>query len=323
MLNKILLIFVFLLILICGFLGLKTVSLENKINKIQSDYKQVHSLMIQRMYFHDFIVPDSICFGRYVVPLIDIKDKVFDRMVLFASRTDRLVQIKRRSIQYYYIPDILQESGIHSDKWYLAKYESLLNIYAKSSMWAVGMWQFKKSTARSYGLVINYYIDDRLEPVRSTRAFVKHFKYLLNKNTNSLVNSMADYNRGESNMNRLIKMSKIDDYFRLSGNGMPEQTKYYVPGIVALKLLEQTEFYKQLNIGVMPEIVQWVEQEIYVRKNIHLEKFNNFLGDDSFMHLNPQYIRYIIPRGKRTVVIFLKHQEKFTEFCKLNNIKTY
>ena len=115
--------------------------------------------------------------------------------------------------------------------------ESGFQTKAKSYARAVGLWQFIPSTGRIYGLKIDWYIDERRDPIKSTIAASKYLKKLYEDYGDWEI-AAAAYNAGEGKVNRAIARYKTDNFWNLiKKRYLRSETRNYVPKIMALAIL--------------------------------------------------------------------------------------
>lgn len=138
-----------------------------------------------------------------------------------------------------YVPMIrnaLREAGLPEDLVYKAMIESGFNPRAYSRARAAGIWQFVRGTARLYGLKNNGYIDERRDPVKSTRAAIRHIRHLYGLFGDwRLV--IAAYNCGQGRLERIIKRSGTNDFWKLKG--LPRETRRHVPRFMAALIISR------------------------------------------------------------------------------------
>lgn len=127
----------------------------------------------------------------------------------------------------------LQDFNLPEELFYLPVVESLYNINTVSKAGATGMWQIMAHRGRSLGLQINYWIDERRDPEKSTKAaclYLKELYVLLNDW--HLV--LAAYNRGEFGLIRDMKFSNASNISEMTDrNAIPKETQRYVPQFIA------------------------------------------------------------------------------------------
>lgn len=138
-----------------------------------------------------------------------------------------------------YVPMIreaLRDAGLPQDLVYKAMIESGFNPRAYSRARAVGIWQFVRGTARLYGLKKNGWIDERRDPEKSTRAAIRHIRHLYGLFGDwRLV--IAAYNCGQGRLQRIIRRSGTDDFWRL--RGLPRETRRHVPRFMAALIISK------------------------------------------------------------------------------------
>lgn len=146
-----------------------------------------------------------------------------------------------------YLPMIhqqLEESGLPKDLAYLAMIESGFILSAYSPMHAAGLWQFISATGTRYKLVINKEVDERHDPVKSTKAAIRYLSDLYNE-FGSWYLAVASYNAGEGKIRKAIDMYKTRDFWEMAqGSYLATETKRYVPMLIAsIIIAKQPEKY--------------------------------------------------------------------------------
>ena len=155
-------------------------------------------------------------------------DRIRERFSLYLSRSGKYLELMK---------EILKSKNIPEDMVFLSLIESGFNPYAYSVARAVGPWQFISSTARRYGLVIDWWRDERRDPVKSTEAAANYLNDLYEM-FGSWNLAMAAYNAGEGKILRALHRSKSDDYWSLlKTRHIRSETKNYVPHFIAASMI--------------------------------------------------------------------------------------
>jgi membrane-bound lytic murein transglycosylase D len=149
------------------------------------------------------------------------------------------------------ISRVLREEGVPQDLIYLAVAESGFQpqaLNAKSG--AGGMWQFMPTGA--YGLARNGWVDERFDPEKSSRAYARYIKSLYNQFGDWYL-AMAAYDWGPGYVQRSVMRTGYADYWELyRRNALPQETKNYVPGIIAAIIMAKNP--KQYGLeGLVPD----------------------------------------------------------------------
>ena len=134
---------------------------------------------------------------------------------------------------------IFKEEGIPQDLIYLAQAESGFKPLALSRARARGMWQFMASRGVGYGLRRSWWVDDRQDPEKATRAAARHLKDLYNQFGDWYL-AMAAYNSGPGNVQQAVRRTGYADFWELyKRNVLPAETKNYVPIILAMTIMSK------------------------------------------------------------------------------------
>jgi len=158
----------------------------------------------------------------------------------------------RRSGRYRdMISRVLQEEGLPQDLIYLAQAESAFQPLALSRAGARGIWQFVAYRGQQYGLHHTWWIDERQDPEKATRAAAQHLRDLYGLFGDWYL-AMAAYNCGPGNVQKAIERTGYADFWELyKRKVLPRETKNYVPIIIALTLIAKDATH--YNIQADPE----------------------------------------------------------------------
>ncbi|MGZ4816553.1 MAG: LysM peptidoglycan-binding domain-containing protein [Terriglobales bacterium] len=172
------------------------------------------------------------------LPLI-LNDYVASYINYFSSRGKGFLEngLVRAGRYEPMIRRILKEEGVPQDLIYLAQAESGFHPMALSRAGARGMWQFMAGRGSGYGLARNWWVDDRQDPEKATRAAARHLKDLYNQFGDWYL-AMAAYNSGPGNVQQAVQRTGYADFWELyKRNVLPAETKNYVPIILAVTII--------------------------------------------------------------------------------------
>lgn len=189
----------------------------------------------ERMSSDDDTLTDS---KRYDFPVVFNK-KVKMYLDLFQnSQREQFSRWLAKSAMYRpLIEKELAEAGLPKDLLYLAMIESGYNQLACSSANAVGLWQFMQPTGEQYDLQVNKYVDERRDPLKSTRAAVAYLSDLYQE-FNDWHLAVAAYNGGPGTIRNGLKMYNVNTFWDLAGKEyLALETKRYVPKLIAALLI--------------------------------------------------------------------------------------
>jgi membrane-bound lytic murein transglycosylase D len=174
----------------------------------------------------------------YDIPMV-LNDSVESHLEYFKTRgRDVFQRWLDRSARYIPVmKDIFREKNLPEDLVYVAMIESGFNPYAVSWCKAVGAWQFMPATGKLYGLKIDWWIDERKDPIKSTQAAAEHLKDLHNL-FGSWPLALASYNAGAGKVQRAVLRTRSDDFWDLKASRfIKPETKNYIPKYMAATII--------------------------------------------------------------------------------------
>lgn len=223
--------------------------------------------------------------------------EITKNITLFTEKyKERFASYLRRSGKYTELMrDILKKSDIPEQIVFLPLIESGFNPYAYSRARAVGYWQFISSTAQKYGLKINWWRDERRDPVKSTEAAARYLRDLYDM-FDSWILAMAAYNAGEGKISRALKKTKTDDYWTLlKTKHIRNETKNYIPKFIAASLIaDSPEDFGFEDIEYYPPLIY---DTVTLTSPIDLEVAAQCAETsvDIIQELNPELRRWCTP----------------------------
>ena len=150
------------------------------------------------------------------------------------------------------IHEIFREEGVPLDLAWLSLVESGFKTTAYSRAHAKGLWQFIRSTGRMYGLDVDYWIDERGDPIKATRAAARHLRDLYQTYDDWYL-ALAAYNAGAGKVNRAIRRVGKKDFWAISRTRyLRRETRNYVPAFLATLLIVQDP--KAHGFDFVPEL---------------------------------------------------------------------
>lgn len=186
----------------------------------------------------DEVIDDSVDIKPYNIPMI-LNDSVENHLEYFKTRGREVFQrwLDRSARYIPVMKNILREKNLPEDLVYVAMIESGFNPYAVSWAKAVGPWQFMPATGKLYGLKIDWWIDERKDPVKSTQAAAEHLKDLHNL-FGSWPLALASYNAGAGKVQRAVLRTRSEDFWDLKASRyIRKETKNYVPKYMAATII--------------------------------------------------------------------------------------
>jgi membrane-bound lytic murein transglycosylase D len=206
-----------------------------------------------------------------------------------------------RSTRYIpYIHTELKRAGLPTDIAYVAMIESGFSSSAVSHANAMGMWQFIAPTGERYGLKVEWWIDERRDYEKATKAAIGYMSDLFEQ-FGSWYLVAASYNMGEGGVRRLINRHKTNSFWDLADRGaLPEETRNYVPKMLAAMLIAKAPAlygFRDLEFHV-PFAFEYYKAP----GGTDLINLANHLGvsERSLTELNPELLKGFIPRDVKS-----------------------
>lgn len=217
----------------------------------------------------------------------------------------------------YYMPiieEIFDQYQLPLELKAMAIIESALNPRAVSRVKAKGMWQFMYGTAIRYNLLINSFVDERLDPVKSCHAAARYLQDAY-RMFGSWPLAIASYNCGAGNVNKAIRRAggskEIWDVYPF----LPRETRGYIPSFIAA--LYMMNYYQEHQLTPVAVNMPVHTDTIKVTKMLHFDQVTHFTGisKKELQDLNPQYLHDIVPGVEREYILRIPYNYtgKFVE----------
>ncbi len=228
---------------------------------------------------------------------------------LFVMRKDRYFPIFEEALARHQMPDEIK---------YLSIVESALLPKIQSWAAALGLWQFIPATGREYGLRQDAFMDERIDPYKSTDAACRYLKYL-HKMFGDWHLALAAYNCGPGNVQRAIRRSGGKTTFWEIYNFLPKETRNYVPMFIAVNYV--MNYYPEHYVPEPDERHAFVPSDtVHVSQTLYLTELAKQMEVpfETLQLLNPHLKKNMIPSYARNYPLrvpadkkafLLEHQE--------------
>jgi membrane-bound lytic murein transglycosylase D len=237
---------------------------------------------------------------------LDYNEYVQAYIDLYMHNREEMGQVA--GLTKYYFPiyeKAFREAGIPEEIKFLSIVESKLDPNAVSRVGATGLWQFMGTTAKTYGLNMDNYVDDRRDPIQSSYAAAAYLKDAYQEFGDWLL-AIASYNCGKSNVERAVeKAGGVTDFWSIR-QYLPVETRGYVPAFIAMNYV--MHYFNKHNIVAQACNFSIRTDTVMVKRIVPLSSVAQALDVSvrEITILNPSYRMAVVngsPKASRRLII--------------------
>lgn len=267
---------------------------EGEIFKIQKELYSGNNEWMQEGYR----LPEDITTPKTEVPLVQNRQVNRHLMYYTLKRPEVMETWLKRSKKYFpMMRKIFREENVPLELIHLAMVESGLNPEARSWASAVGMWQFIRATGSMYGLEVNWWIDERRDPEKATRAAARHLKDLYNIWGDWHL-AIANYNISPRGLKRAIRAAGEEDYWAALPY-LPRETQGYVPGFIATTMIDMNPTKFGFKEEYQNEEYDYQVHEVEPLMPLDALADAAGISTEKLKEYNPELLRWATPPGNK------------------------
>ncbi len=259
---------------------------------------EAHDPLLEDVRLPQLSVPQGTTIPMPMHPLVEASISY-----LMRSPERHLYNWVGRAETYFpMIEQVLAEEGVPDELKYLAMIESGLNPRAQSWAAAAGMWQFIRQTGSAYGLRVDSYVDDRMDPEKATRAAARHLRDLFDQYGQDWHLAIAGYNCSPRGVNRAINLAKARGIEKPTFwdiyNDLPRETRNYVPMFIAAAVVASNP--QALDRSKITPGPTYAYDLVPVRGSLALATLASMAGttEDVIRAFNPSLRRTSLPASR-------------------------
>jgi membrane-bound lytic murein transglycosylase D len=237
---------------------------------------------------------------------LTVNDKVLSYIELFQGNLRSFMEdgLERGSRYLPMIFKVFKEENVPLDLAFVPLVESAFKPTALSRASAKGMWQFEAGTAKDTGLDQNWFVDERSDPEKATRAAAQYFKTLRDLFDGDWNLALASYNAGMGRVQRALQRARLTDYWDLTASSkfLPRETREYVPMIYAAIIIGRNPMQYGFNIDPVEPLAY---DKVTVPDALSLSVVAEWLdvAVERIQGLNPELRRGMTPRGEHELKV--------------------
>jgi len=265
-----------------------------KLSQQKEDLRFMISKRIMELYASRHVAVQ----GNHDAIPMTVNDHVMREIQSFqTTERDFFLESYQRSGMYRgEIVEALKDAGLPEELSWLPLIESGFKVRALSRSRALGLWQFIPSTGYKFGLKRNTWIDERLDPEKSTEAAIAYLKEL-HQMFGDWATVLAAYNCGEGSVARVIREQKVDylDNFWDFYERLPRETARYFPRFLAVLAIIRDPAQYGFTLAEPDKPI--THETVTIERPIHLRTVADSLGVDleDLTILNPELRRSATP----------------------------
>ncbi len=278
-----------------NYLKEKFISENNKIKKRSRknlERMELDALSYARIRMEG---PNAPYYGAIPV-VVNIHVEMWLKYFKTRGRQDFMKWMVREKMMKKVVEPLLADEGLPLEFFYLAMIESGLSNSAYSRAKATGTWQFMKGTGTRYGLKINYWVDERRDPLKSTIAAARFLRDLYAQFGDWYL-AIAAYNAGPGKVKRAIQKTRSMDFWKLCDTKfLRAETKHYIPKMLAALLIASNPEGHGFDTMENP-IEEFPDAVLALERPLVLDEIAKELGVplSTVKKWNPELIRHITP----------------------------
>lgn len=230
---------------------------------------------------------------------IPLNDRVLAYVELFQGKLREWIAtgLDRGSRYLPMIQNVFRAEGLPLDLAYVPLIESAFKPNAVSRAKARGVWQFMAGTALAHGLKRDWYVDERSDPEKSTRAAARYLRSLVRTFDGDWHLALASYNGGPGRVQRALKKHGKDDFWSLAAHprALPRETREYVPMILAAIVIARNP--TEYGFAALQPPAAAGHEVVRVGRPIDLRRVAEWTGSsaEAIQELNPELRRWTTP----------------------------
>ncbi|MCB4791350.1 MAG: transglycosylase SLT domain-containing protein [Elusimicrobia bacterium] len=269
-------------------------------HSLNEDYQNIFSKLNKSLNTPEAAPIESQGVKNYTIPIDKDNELVKKYMEIYSTGEgkERVRKALERSGKYReMILSVLHEYNLPEELQYLPIVESLFNNNTLSSAGALGIWQIMPKRARALNLKVNYWVDERKDPEKATRAAAQYLKdlYLMFDDWHL---ALQAYNRGEFGLSRDLAYAKATNIYQVSDRkAVPKETENFVPQFMVAAFIGDN--YKEYGFGDMEFEKPMVYDEVIVNNVIDLKIVAQCTSTtlEKIKELNPSLMAWCTPHN--------------------------